>query len=228
MSTYTMTLGELIESNGGNIGLDDYELFNEAHREILNGKIVDQYTTREIGQESVPLFIHRMRRKMNLIMPAYNELYKTTLIDFDPLLTVYMETEGESENEQTSDTKNKSVTATTAESSGSGASYEMPSQQLQDKNERYATAANDSKSDATNSGTSDDESKSTTDGTAKSLSKTKGYQGSAADLIIRARAAIINVDLLIVDELEPLFMFVLGNEDSFTQSAGMYGRGYRY
>lgn len=228
MSTYTMTLFELMETNGGSIGLDDYELFNEEHREVLNGKIIDQYKFREIGQESVPNFIHSVRRKMNLIMPAYNQLYKTTLIDFDPLLTIYMETTGESENEQKSDAQNKSVTATNAKSSGSGASYEMPSQQLQDKNERYATAANDSKSDAENSGTSDDTSVSNTEGTAKSLSKTKGYQGSAADLIIRARAAIINVDMLIVDELEPLFMFVFGNEDSFTQSAGMYGRGYRY
>lgn len=69
------------------LGLDDYPIFDEGHREVLNNKIIRHYFMREIGLETLELFRYFMRMKMWEIMPYYNQLYKSELIEFDPLST---------------------------------------------------------------------------------------------------------------------------------------------
>ena len=60
-----------------NIGLDEYPLFDENYRPILNQKIIDHYYFREIGFETAAHFRQRLKSKMSLIMPKYNRLYDT-------------------------------------------------------------------------------------------------------------------------------------------------------
>lgn len=65
------------EGNGFRIGLDDYPIHDPANRIVLNQLILDEYRYREIGLETVPLFIDRVRLKMRQIMPYYNQLFAT-------------------------------------------------------------------------------------------------------------------------------------------------------
>lgn len=57
------------------IGLDKYPIYDEAYRKILNDKIIDHYYFREIGFETAAQFAWYMRRTMNEIMPKYNHVY---------------------------------------------------------------------------------------------------------------------------------------------------------
>lgn len=66
-------------------GLDDYPIYDEAHRDELNTKILRRYMFREIGQETVALFRFMVRRHMHEVMPYYNMLYETLLLVDDPL-----------------------------------------------------------------------------------------------------------------------------------------------
>lgn len=71
----------------GFLGLDDYPIFDELYRQTLNDKIIRRYYMREIGFETVGLFVWNLRTHMHEIMPYYNELYKTLNIIDDPLYT---------------------------------------------------------------------------------------------------------------------------------------------
>lgn len=66
-------------------GLDDYPIYDEAHRDELNAKILRRYMFREIGQETVALFRFMVRRHMWEVMPYYNMLYETSMLADDPL-----------------------------------------------------------------------------------------------------------------------------------------------
>lgn len=66
----------------------DYPIFDEAYRPTLECNILRHYYTREIGAETVGLWKLWLDARMNEIMPYYNELYKTTLLDFNPLWDV--------------------------------------------------------------------------------------------------------------------------------------------
>lgn len=72
------------------IGLDTYPIFEESYRPLLNKKIIDHFYFREIGFETAAQFAFYMRRTMNEIMPYYNQLYKSELLELDPLRDVDM------------------------------------------------------------------------------------------------------------------------------------------
>ena len=69
------------------LGLQDYPIFDETYRSTLNNKIIRSYYFREIGFETLGQFAWQMRRTMFEIMPYYNQLYKSELLDIDPFKT---------------------------------------------------------------------------------------------------------------------------------------------
>ncbi len=98
MANYTIELHKLIEMGFPlPLGKNDYPIFDENHRAILNDKIIAHYYFREIGQETPSRFAFNLRRKMNEIMPYYNKLYESELIKYDPLFTTYFTSLKESE-----------------------------------------------------------------------------------------------------------------------------------
>lgn len=84
MAKYTTFLKTLIES-GFDIGLNEYPIWDEEYRAILNKKITQHYWFREIGQETPGLFKFYLNRTMDEIMPYYNQLYKTTILEYNPI-----------------------------------------------------------------------------------------------------------------------------------------------
>jgi len=80
-----MRLKDLWRVTDGHVGLDDYEIFDEAYRPILNDKIRREYWLEDIAHETPDIFIWRMHLKMDLIMPRYNRMYKAELLNIDPL-----------------------------------------------------------------------------------------------------------------------------------------------
>lgn len=74
MAKYTLNLFTLI-NNGFDFGLDEYPIFDEQYRPVLNKAILDHYFMYEIGFETPYLFRHYLKEKLNLIMPKYNALF---------------------------------------------------------------------------------------------------------------------------------------------------------
>lgn len=109
MANYTIELRQLVR-RGYRLNLDSYPIFDESHRKILNDKIIQHYWFREIGQETPDRFNHYLGVRMNEIMPYYNELFKTTMIDYDPLVTEFFE-RTENKSSTTDEKTNDNVTA---------------------------------------------------------------------------------------------------------------------
>ena len=84
----------------------DFPIYDENYRLPLEKRILKHYYTREISEETVGLWQLRLEDRMNLIMPYYNELYKSTLIDFNPLYDVDYKDE---HNKKNDDTRNSSL-----------------------------------------------------------------------------------------------------------------------
>lgn len=66
----------------------DFPIFDENYRNVLEAKILKHYYTREIGLETVGLWKLKLDTKLNEIMPFYNQLYKSELIEFNPMYDV--------------------------------------------------------------------------------------------------------------------------------------------
>lgn len=82
MANYTVELGEII-SHGFKPALNQYPIFNEEYRLLLNDKIINHFWFREIGTDAPDKFNFYLKRKMAEIMPLYNKLYESELIQFE-------------------------------------------------------------------------------------------------------------------------------------------------
>lgn len=102
MSKYTTELRYLIENNF-DIGLKDYPIFDENYREPLNRKIINHYYFREIAFETAELFKRYLNNTMNEIMPYYNQLFKSELLEFNPFYNVDKTVTADKNNNSVSD-----------------------------------------------------------------------------------------------------------------------------
>ena len=88
MAKYTMTVFELLESNF-DFELNEYPIFDESYRVLLNNAILEYYKFYEIGFINPILWRDRLKQRMNLIMRnKYNELYKNKMLEFNPLYNI--------------------------------------------------------------------------------------------------------------------------------------------
>lgn len=60
-------------------------IFDEAYRSVLCQKILKHYYLREIGAETVGIWMLWMNTRLEEIMPYYNQLYESAKIEFDPM-----------------------------------------------------------------------------------------------------------------------------------------------
>ena len=66
----------------------DFPIYDENYRLALETKILKHYYTREISEETYGLWKLRLDTALNEIMPYYNQLYKSAILEFNPLYDV--------------------------------------------------------------------------------------------------------------------------------------------
>lgn len=230
MPSFTIQLKEIIlddYSNLADIGLDWYPIFddpNSVYRAGLNKKIIQHYWNREIGMETEFLFKFAMGRKMNEVMPRYNQLYMTELSRMkdssgnliDPFSTVKILTDTND-----TDTTTGTTSATVNNTTGSGSrtvNSDTPQVPLAG-NADYATSATDSNS--TSTGTSSTDGTEGRTSTTTASADTSGYQEHTIVMLQRVRSAILNIDMMVINELNELFMGIWDNGDEFTRRSGL-------
>lgn len=78
-----------------------FPIWDESYRLVLEKKILKHYYTREICAETVGLWKLWLDDRLNMIMPYYNKLYQSTVLQFNPLYDVDLTTERTVENDGT-------------------------------------------------------------------------------------------------------------------------------
>ena len=77
----------------------DFPIYDESYRNVLCTKILKHYYTREICAETVGLWKLWLSTRLNEIMPYYNQLYKSTMLEFNPMYDVDLTTTHTRNNE---------------------------------------------------------------------------------------------------------------------------------
>lgn len=72
-----------------------YPIFDPDYKSVLEHKIIKHYYTREICAETYGLWHLWLDERMNLIMPYYNQLYKSEQLEFNPLHDTDMHTKSD-------------------------------------------------------------------------------------------------------------------------------------
>ena len=253
MADYTLTLGNLIARGYDtdeklHLSAQYYPIFDEAYRARLNDKIVAHYALREIGSETPQMFVFYLGRTMREQMDYFNQLYVSAQRKFDPFVTSDIkqsvdstnvnESRGRSTGSQSNESSSSSTSDTTADNSSMTFNSEFPQTRIDDFRQ-YATSASqtDSKGD-THTSTKQDStatatSQSNTDyahssDKGNSVSRTLGTSGSQSQLLLDWRNTMLNIDLMVINSLEDLFMGVWGSGDNMTDVPQLYSTSLAY
>ena len=101
-------INDILDKSWDKIFTKNWEIFDEKYRKILCEKILRSYYTREICAETVELWRLWLDATMCEIMPKYNELYETTILEYNPLYNFDL-----TETLERTETGNKDNTVTT-------------------------------------------------------------------------------------------------------------------
>lgn len=187
MATFTMRLHTILgvdspdDADASLIGLDRYPIWDEGYRSELNHKIIMRFWNREIGHETVPMFVHAVRRKMGEIMPYYSQLAETATWEFDPFETINVEHTSDSETEGTGNTTG--VTDATGTVEGESTSNESSSSQ-QDSGSESVSRTVSSEHPQTRLNNYEDYATASQDGESKSANESQATsqgEGSQSD-----------------------------------------------
>lgn len=184
-----------------------FPIFDENYRTVLEKKILKHFYTREICEETVGLWKLRLDTKLNEIMPYYNKLYESELLEFNPLYTANM-----TRTKKTDYDRNGNVNSNgSGTGTNSNVSIDLYSDTPQGsltgvENETYLTNARKTTDTATSSSSTTNNITNSDTGTEDYLESVIGFEGSnASDLLMKYRDTFLNIDMMVIEDLESLF-----------------------
>lgn len=253
MADYTLTLGNLIAHGFDtdeklHLSSAHYPIFDENHRAELNEKIVAHYALREIGSETPQMFVFYLGRTMREQMDYFNQLYLSAQREFDPFITSDIrqemdststnESSGRSSGTQSNESTADSTSDTKADNSSMTFNSEFPQTRIDDFRKYATTASQTDSTGNTHTSTRQDSSATATSASntdyahssdrGNSMSHTIGTGGSQSQLLLDWRNTMINIDMMVVDSLEGLFMGVWGSGDNMTDVPQPYSTSLAY
>ena len=204
MSKYTLELRYLYEDENFNLFDFPYNLYNNELKPWFEEKFFQHFMFYEIGFDTIGMFKQRLMTKLNVIYPYYRDLYKTMIrsngIDFmlnKDLKESYIRelTSNSNSNQESNVTSNSLSTA------GQLTPSLIANSQKIDKFMDSAQKDNSS-SNSTSTGESNGNSRE------EYTLTSQGNIGitSSAELLTKWRETIINIDLMIFEECNDLFM----------------------
>jgi len=199
MSKYTITIKNLID-NHFDFGLQDYPIWNETYRNTLNQKILNHYYENEIGFETANLFKFYLNNKLNEIMPYYNNLYNAqekALSNILGNIDLYEEANRLNNNEVNTTSNSKSDSKNLFQDTPQG-KINFAKLENQQWATNYTNNVNDINDSSNSSGTNNE-------------NYTRHVWGNDGkkyniDVLKDIRNNIYNIDLMIINDLQELFM----------------------
>lgn len=191
----------------------DFPIFDEQYRLPLEKKILLHYYTREIGQETYGLWKLKLCSRMNDIMPYYNKLYESELLNITPLQD--NSTSISINDASITSSQNSNTRTGSGSQSGTNGSEDLYSDTPQGDitgitSKTYLTNAR--KIDGTSSSSYNDSDTNTgsTNGTSnRTYSETRtGTTKSQSKLLEEYRKTFMNIDKMVIDELKDLFFLL--------------------
>ena len=204
MSKYTLELRYLYEDENFNLFDFPYNLYNNDLKPWFEEKFYQHFMFYEIGFDTIGMFKQRLMTKLNDIYPYYKQLYETEIrskgIDFmlnkDLKESYVRELTSNSNSNQESNVSSNSLST-----AGQLTPSLIANSQKIDKFMDSAQKDNSS-SNSTSTGESNGNSKE------EYTLTSQGNIGitSSAELLTKWRETLLNIDLMIFEECNDLFM----------------------
>ena len=209
MAKYTMELRTLIKEFGNPFNYINYDFYNPSYKKKFEEKFIKHFYFREIGVESIERFTHNLESKLNEIFPYYNHLYSTTVYEYDPILNYNVEEEIKRNLDEIVNGTSIGSSSNVSHGTNSNIQFDTPITPIENTR-KTPSFIEEGRGDNDNRSSSNSEINNSTNTNEVHKRTTKGNIGvmTTQDLIMKERQIILNIDKLIFEECEELFMQV--------------------
>lgn len=208
----------------------DFPIFDEKYRQVLCRKILKHYYTREIAHETVGRWKLALNAKLNEIMPYYNQLYKSELLEFNPFYDVNLTRSREGSGTSNRISNNTETNIGTSKNVSKGSSTNntdtlnrfsdtpqnsMDTQGIADsvplttvtKVNEDNTTSNESTDTLTRNDNKKGSGTENINNTDKYIETVKGKQGTEnySSLLKKFRETFLNIDMMIIEDCSDCF-----------------------
>ena len=212
MARYSIELRTIKETANYNLFDFEYELYDNNLKPLFEEKFFEYFYFDEIGYPTVQRFKHMLKSKLHMIMPYYKQLYETELrtkeIDFmlnKDLTETFV-------RDLTSNATANSTVESTGSNSGinDGFQANTPQSKLVQDIEHYMSSATRDKTSSSYNDNNSSNSSTNNTGREETTLVSKGNIGvtSSAELLQKWREVLINIDEMIFEDMQDLFMMV--------------------
>lgn len=207
MSKNTIEINQLVNDLDFNLFDFEYNLYDNELKSVFEKKFIDHFYFYEIGLTPIARFKKALQIKLNDIYPYFKQLYQTELRCNDIDFMLNKDLKEQYTRELTGNSLvNQSSTSTTNDTS-LNINNDTPQNKIDDLDQFMTSASkNTDNSTMNSSGTNNAENNSTE--TYSLVSQGNIGVTSSAELLEKWRSVLINIDQLIFEECNDLFMLI--------------------
>lgn len=207
MSKYTLELNQLVNALDFNLFDFDYNLYDSELKSAFEKKFIDHFYFYEIGLTPIARFKKALQIKLNDIYPYYKQLYQTELRSADIDFMLNKDLKEQYTRELTGNSSVNQSSTSTSNDTSLNINNDTPQNKIDDLDQFMTSASkNTDNSTMNSSGTNSAENNSTE--TYSLISQGNIGVTSSAELLEKWRSVLINIDQMIFDECNDLFMLI--------------------
>lgn len=204
MSKYTLELRYLYEDEKFNLFSFPYNLYDNDLKPWFEEKFYQHFMFCEIGFDSVAMFKQRLMSKLNDIFPYYKQLYETEIACKDIQFMLNKDLKETYVRELTSNSNSSQESNATSNGLSTAGQLTPSLIANSQKIDKFMDTAQ--KDNATSNSTSTGESTGNSKEEYSLISQGNIGITSSAELLAKWREVLINIDLMIFEECNDLFM----------------------
>lgn len=207
MSKHTLEINQIVNDLDFKLFDFDYNLYDNELKSAFEKKFIDHFYFYEIGLTPIARFKKALQIKLNDIYPYFKQLYQTELRCNDIDFMLNKDLKEQYTRELTGNSSVNQSSTSTSNDTSLNINNDTPQNKIDDLDQFMTSASKNTDNSIMNSsGTNSAENNSTE--TYSLVSQGNIGVTSSAELLEKWRSVLINIDQLIFEECNDLFMLI--------------------
>ena len=207
MSKYTLELNQIVNDLDFNLFDFEYNLYDNELKSAFEKKFIDHFYFYEIGLTPIARFKKALQIKLNDIFPYYKQLYQTELRSAEIDFMLNKDLKEEYTRQLTGNSSVNQSSTSSSNDTSLNINNDTPQNKIDDLDQYMTSASKNTDNSTMNSnGTNTAENSSTE--TYSLVSQGNIGVTSSAELLEKWRNVLINIDQMIFEECNDLFMLI--------------------
>ena len=207
MSKYTLEINQLVNDLDFKLVDFNYNLYDNDLKSAFEKKFIDHFYFYEIGLTPIARFKKALQIKLNDIFPYYKQLYQTELRSAEIDFMLNKDLKEEYTRQLTGNSSVNQSSTSSSNDTSLNINNDTPQNKIDDLDQFMTSASKNTDNSTMNSnGTNTAENNSTE--TYSLISQGNIGVTSSAELLEKWRNVLINIDQMIFEECNDLFMLI--------------------